>query len=139
MFYRNSHVRTEDVLDGISNTLLVGERRSLFDVPGSPVIDSGSTWVGAISGVFRDAGYPGEQRFEGPGTLTLGIVGQAEPVPVKIPPNGAPGGLGFSSLHGRGAHFARADGSCALISNEIDIDLFVRLGQRADGEPTEAW
>jgi hypothetical protein len=74
--------------------------------------------------------------LEGPGSLVLGIVGQGDPIPLKIPPNCPPAGLGFSSMHGAGVHFARADGSCSLINKEIDTDLFMRLGQRADGEPT---
>jgi hypothetical protein len=135
MFYRNSFVRPEDVRDGISNTLLVGERRSFFENPGGQVIPTNSTWIGAVSGAFRDPGYLDETRIEGPASLVLGIVGQNEPIPLKIPPNCPPAGLGFSSMHGSGVHFARADGSCALIHQEIDVDLFMRLGQRADGEP----
>jgi hypothetical protein len=135
MFYRNSGVRMDDVPDGISNTLLVGERMSLFDNPGGQIVDTSSTWVGAVSGAFRDPGYVHDKRLEGPGTLVLGIVGQNEPVGLKIPPNCPPAGLGFSSHHGNGVHFARVDGSCSLINKDIDIDLFMRLGQRADGEP----
>jgi hypothetical protein len=135
MFYRNSNVRLDDVRDGISNTLLLGERRSFVERPSGRIIDISSTWVGAVSGVFRDPGYVGEQGLEGPGSLTLGIVGQGDPIPLKIPPDCPPEGLGFSSMHDAGVHFARADGSCSLMNKEIDIDLFMRLGQRADGEP----
>jgi hypothetical protein len=135
MFYRNSNVRMEDVRDGISNTLLIGERRSYFENPGGQVIPTDSTWIGAVSGAFREPGYLDEKRFEGPGSMVLGIVGQSEPVSLKIAPNCPPGGLGFSSMHGNGVHFARVDGSCSLINKDIDIDLFMRLGQRADNEP----
>jgi len=136
MFYRNSNVRLEDVRDGISNTLLIGERRSFFEIPNGRIVNTESTWVGAVSGVFREPGYVDEQRLEGPGSLVLGIVGQDEPTPLKISPDCPPAGLGFSSMHELGVHFARADGSCSLIHKDIDIDLFMRLGQRADGEPT---
>jgi hypothetical protein len=136
MFYRNSSVRLEDVGDGISNTLLIGERRSFVEVPNGRIVSTSSTWLGAVSGVYREPGYVSDQRLEGPGSLLLGIVGQDEPAPLKIGLGCPPGGLGFSSMHGSGAHFARVDGSCSLMHKDIDVDLFMRLGQRADGEPT---
>jgi len=135
MFFRNSSTRMEDVEDGISSTLLIGERKSFFVKPDGRTIDSSSTWVGAVSGAFRDPGYDDGTRLEGPGSLVLGIVGQNGPVPLRIPLNGSPPGLGFSSPHEGGVHFSRVDGSCALLSNEIDFDLYMRLGQRADGQP----
>lgn len=135
MFYRNSNVRLDDVPDGISNTLLLGERRSFVENPNGRIVNINSTWVGAVSGAFREPGYADEKRLEGPASLTLGIVGQGEPIPLKIPPNCPPAGLGFSSVHEPGVHFARVDGSCSLISKDIDVDLYMRLGQRADGEP----
>ncbi|QDT52961.1 hypothetical protein Pan44_09750 [Caulifigura coniformis] len=135
MFYRNSSTRMEEVEDGISNTLLVGERKSSFEKPDGRIIDTSSTWIGAVSGAFRDPGYDDGSFLEGPGSLVLGIVGQNRPVPLKIPLNGSPPGLGFSSPHEGGVHFSRVDGSCSLLSSEIDVDLYMRLGQRADGQP----
>jgi len=134
MFYRNSRVRLEDVTDGISNTFLLGERRAFFELSRDRIVETSSTWAGAVSGVFRDPGYPDEKRLEGPGTLVLGIVGQDRPIPLTIPPNRAPGGLGFSSSHAGAVHFARVDGSCGLVSEQIDAGVFARLGQRADRE-----
>lgn len=135
MLYRNSSVRPDDVPDGISNTLLIGERRHVADGPEGQLLETNSTWVGAVPGTFRDAGYAGGQRLEGPGSLVLGVVGQLRPVSLKLAPQCAPAGIGFSSPHAGGIHFARVDGSCSLISTQIDIDVFVRMGQRADGEP----
>ncbi len=135
MFYRNSRVRQDDVYDGISNTLLLGERRQLVTQPDGVEIDASATWIGAVAGAARDAGYPGEERFEAAGAMVLGVVGQFRPIPVKGTPQGGPPGIGFSSTHTGGAHFARVDGSCLLISEQIDAELFMRLGQRADGEP----
>lgn len=135
MLYRNSSVRQDDVGDGISNTLLLGERKAVWDGPNG-ALDTNSTWVGAPSGVFRDVGYLDEERFEGPGSLTLGVVGQTRPISLKLTPNCAPAGIGFSSGHDDRVHFARVDGSCSSISPNIDAEVFVRLGQRSDGEPT---
>jgi hypothetical protein len=136
MLYRNSSVRQDDVPDGISNTLLLGERRSVWDGPQGGLIDTSSTWLGAPSGAFRDPGYLDEPRLEGPGSLVLGVVGQTRPISLKLSPNCAPAGIGFTSGHEDRVHFARVDGSCSTISPQIDAEVFVRLGQRSDGEPT---
>ena len=43
-FYRNSHVRFQQITDGLTRTMFVGERSSRL---------GGTTWVGAVSGVSR--------------------------------------------------------------------------------------
>ena len=39
----------------------------------------------------------------------------------------------FGSLHPGGCHFALADGSVKFVDETIDINLYRRLGQKADG------
>ena len=87
-----------------------------------------------VNGWFRsgDVGYVDGTRLEGPGSLVLGVVGQTRPVALRLTPNSAPAGIGFSSLHPEGVNFARADGSCSAISPQIDAEVFMRLGQRSD-------
>ena len=43
-FFQNSRIRFADILDGQSNTLLIGERSSRLDY---------ATWVGAVPGAYR--------------------------------------------------------------------------------------
>ncbi|HVJ86533.1 MAG TPA: DUF1559 domain-containing protein [Caulifigura sp.] len=139
IFYRNSSVRQDDITDGLSQTLMLGERRSVSVGPDGQPLQTSSTWIGAVTGVFRDAGYADGTRLAGPGSLVLGVVGETRPVALKLTPNGAPAGIGFSSPHAEGVNFSRADGSCSAISPQIDADVFMRLGQRSDmfagGEP----
>jgi prepilin-type processing-associated H-X9-DG protein len=41
---------------------------------------------------------------------------------------------GFGSYHVGGANFAMGDGSVRFISENIDVELFEQLGNRADGK-----
>lgn len=41
---------------------------------------------------------------------------------------------GFASRHPGGAHFAMADASVHMVREDIDYDLYVRLGERAGGD-----
>jgi prepilin-type processing-associated H-X9-DG protein len=42
--------------------------------------------------------------------------------------------FGFKSKHTGGAHFALCDGSVRFISQNIDINLYQRLGAKSDGQ-----
>ncbi|MDY0168026.1 MAG: DUF1559 domain-containing protein [Thermoguttaceae bacterium] len=106
-FFRNSRIRFDDIHDGLSNTLLVGERSSRLD---------SATWVGAVPGAERSAAR---------------IVGRADRVP-----NDVLNDFGdFSSHHPFGANFLLADGSVQLISDQIDIDVYHAMATRAGREP----
>ncbi len=134
MMSRNSSVRLDDVRDGLSQTLLIGERRASIESPDGGYLEIPSTWVAAVPGVFRNAGDPERERLEGPGSLVLGVVGEQAGTPRAFRPNSAPAGIGFSSHHPGGVHFARVDGSAGLISDRIDPEVYIRLGQRADAQ-----
>ena len=88
------------IMDGSSNTILVGERESAFNI--------GAVWVraNATSGSFE--GRPGRGiNVKNPGGTTG--TGNAER-------------LCWSSLHTGGANFVLADGSVRFISQSIDAD-----------------
>ena len=107
VFFQNSTTRFAEILDGLSNTLLVGERSSRLDF---------ATWVGAVPGAYRG---------------TARVVGRAGSVPNDVLNDFAD----FSSHHAFGANFAMADGSVRLISDVIDLAVYQALATRAGGEP----
>ena len=106
VFYQNSRTRFADIIDGQSNTLLLGERSSRLDY---------ATWVGAVPGAYR-----GMAR----------IVGTAGEVPNHVLNDFAD----FSSYHPFGANFAMGDGAVRMISDEIERDVYHALATRAGGE-----
>jgi prepilin-type processing-associated H-X9-DG protein len=110
-FYQNSKTRFADILDGLSNTLLVGERASRQ--PGS--WEGSATWVAAVPGAHRDQAR---------------VVGRAGRVPNDVLGDFAD----FGSWHPFGANFVMADGSVRMISDEIDPAVYHALATRAGGE-----
>jgi prepilin-type N-terminal cleavage/methylation domain-containing protein len=106
VLYHNSKTNFHDILDGTSQTLIVGERYALHDK---------STWVGAVS--------EGEEAF-------ARILGIADHLPND------PGGHfdDFGSHHPGGCHFALADGSVRFISQSISERIYKALCTRAGGE-----
>ena len=105
-FYGNSPTKLKDILDGLSNTMIVGERSSRL---------GGSVWHGWIS----EAAEPGA-RF-------LGVADHS--------PNSKIGHFeDFSSQHGPGIHIVFGDSSTRLISDTIDLDVYQALCTRQGGE-----
>jgi len=109
-FFGNSNIRFKDIIDGLSNTMIIGERSSRL---------GGSVWHGWIPNA-ADAGA----RF-------LGVADHA--------PNSKIGHFeDFSSRHAAGIHIVLADGSTRLLSDTIDIEVFQALVTRAGGEINKA-
>jgi prepilin-type N-terminal cleavage/methylation domain-containing protein len=105
-FFQNSSVRFAEIRDGLSNTLLAGERCTRL---------GSATWVGAVPG----AGH-GMAR----------VVGRAGSVPNHVLNDFAD----FSSYHPFGANFVLGDGSVRMISDQIDLAVYRALATRAGGE-----
>jgi prepilin-type N-terminal cleavage/methylation domain-containing protein/prepilin-type processing-associated H-X9-DG protein len=111
--------RLRDILDGTSNTFLVGEKH----VPRSKYGQSGPSWGdGAIfNGDFprnynRIAGLPQFNLGQGPNDL-----------------NG-PWHCKFGSDHPGICQFAFADGHVAILKNSVDINVLNKLAVRNDGQ-----
>jgi prepilin-type N-terminal cleavage/methylation domain-containing protein len=106
MFFGNSKIKFRDVTDGLSNTLMVGERGSYL---------GRSVWLGNIAEALE------------PHARIVGVADHA--------PND-PGGHfeDFSSFHPAGVNFLRADCSVALIPNSIDIQVYQAMATRQGSE-----
>jgi len=128
VFFLNSSIRYEDITDGTSQTIFVGEKLNdgldLGWASGTraSLRNTGSTInsTGKLSGtVLGSRGLPGadagnDESEVAPGTPTF--VG------------------GLSSRHPGGANFAFGDGSVRFLKNSISPGVLNLLASRADGE-----
>lgn len=121
VFYRDSRIGVREIIDGASQTLLVGERSQKWCV---------ASWVGAVT----DA-----KLFPAPGSPALPLVENASGMILGHTFEGPPNVEGlecncFSSLHRGGANFLFADGHVQFLSSSMDRDIFRALSTRAGGE-----
>jgi len=108
MFFANSRMPFRHVSDGLSKTIMVGERDSRI---------GGSLWIGMVEGLAEPIGR----------TVAHG----------HHAPNGNPAEQHFgdlSSRHQGGANVVFADGHCDFISETVDVAVFQKLCTRKGGE-----
>lgn len=110
-FFLNSRIRFSDVTDGLSATLLVGERVSRSDRGWL------YTWAGVVAG-----GQDSIERILGDTDVTPNrdLIHMDE----------------FASYHAGGAQFVLGDGSVRFISTNIDLTVYRGLASRSGGEVT---
>ena len=144
VLYWNSHVTFQDIADGTSNTLMVGER--------PPSMDLVYGWWYAAAGQFDN----NWNTWSGAGNLGMGELNvmngmwiesacRVGPYDVSIPAtaNGSDAGslnntcdlFHFWSLHPNGTNFLLADGSVRFITFDTPQSLMVALSTRSGGEP----
>jgi prepilin-type processing-associated H-X9-DG protein len=110
VFFGNSRVAFRDIRDGLSNTLLVGERDSRL---------GGSVWHGSIAEA---------------NAASARIVGVAD-----HQPNDPSGHFeDFRSYHPGGVNFLRVDGSVRMYSQTMDEAIYRGMATIAGGEVTTA-
>jgi prepilin-type N-terminal cleavage/methylation domain-containing protein/prepilin-type processing-associated H-X9-DG protein len=143
VFFLNSHVRLDEIEDGLSHTIFVGEKRSPGDELG---------WASGSRATLRNTGTPINQTFLDLSDLTpflTDLAGgerptnaiEAVPAPDPVSPPAAPvaqGSIavgGFSSSHQLGSNFLFGDGSVRFVRTTINARIFRLLGNRRDGEP----
>ena len=108
-FFLNRGVKPGEMVDGLSQTLVVGERSSKL---------APSTWVGLVTG-----------RMHSPARI-CGVCTyppNSEDTPEHYFHN-------FSSWHPAGAHFLYADGSVKMLDDSVDLALYQAYCTRSGGE-----
>ncbi|MHC4876970.1 MAG: DUF1559 domain-containing protein [Planctomycetota bacterium] len=115
VFYLNSNVRFKDIIDGASNTLFIGEKQGL---------DPGLTWLSGTRATLRNTGKRPNQAPATAGNFLGTDDGALFEDVLEVG--------GFGSWHVGGSQFVLGDGSVRFISENIDIELYQRLGNRRD-------
>jgi prepilin-type N-terminal cleavage/methylation domain-containing protein len=105
-FFENSRIGFRHITDGLSNTIIIGERSSQF---------GGTTWTGVIPDAAESMAR---------------VVGATDHRPNED------GGHfdDFSSFHRQGANFLFGDGGVRVITDEVDLDVYRGLSTRAGRE-----
>ena len=123
VLFLNSNVRFEDIPDGMSNTLFVGEK-----------LRAGETlsWASGTRASLRNAG---SEINANAALLRQGVLPNVEEQPAGADAVNA--ALlkvgGFSSSHVGGCHFVIGDGSVRYISQNINAATLKNLFNRGDG------
>ena len=112
VLFLNSSVRFEQIRDGSTNTIFIGEKLDRKVSLG---------WVSGTRETLRNTG-----SFEKPADRW-----EDQQNENPQPPNAVGG---FGSYHTGGAQFVLGDGSVRFISLNINPEVFKHLGNRADGE-----
>ena len=113
---QNRGIPIRDITDGVSNTMMVGERGSQVGT-----LDVWAIWLGVREGNQDGSTYRG----------MLEIAGST-----SCPMNSTTGSCyhrsNFSSEHTGGAHFLFADGSVHFLSEHISMTTYRNLSNIAD-------
>jgi type II secretory pathway pseudopilin PulG len=118
LLFLNSAVRYNEIDDGSSKTILLGEK---------PIEPEGLGWVSGTRATLRNTG-----GFEEPDCGAPPQEGAEEEPGDDTPESLFVGG--FGSYHPGASIFGFADGSTRYISKDIDRKTLRLLGHRADGE-----
>jgi hypothetical protein len=122
---RKTGLRPQDVTDGLSNTIALGES-AYYNVQGL-VNEDWPIWLGG-SGSDETAIF----KTRPPSIMNCGIVPKSIQG-FKGPPGPVDDDCAFS-WHEGGAFFGFADGSVRFIDESIDMINYHRLGTKNDGE-----
>jgi prepilin-type N-terminal cleavage/methylation domain-containing protein len=126
VFHRNSRVRLDDITDGTSKTIGIGERMSRHTQSSWVGVTPNQQMVYAPESPKYDATNP---SLNARPAITAVLVHVKSSVPSL---QGSPGG--FIGPHAAGTQFLNLDGSCRLITAETSPDVFRALCTRSGNE-----
>jgi hypothetical protein len=118
VFILNRAIRYDDISDGSSQTLFIGEK--IPDPPNDLGWMSGTRWTLRNTGVPLNAAKISRRGGQS------GLSGEQTSPPVIVG--------GFESVHPGGVIFALGDGSVRFVSETISAETLQQLGHRADGK-----
>jgi prepilin-type N-terminal cleavage/methylation domain-containing protein len=126
IFYPRSMVPIRDITDGTTHTFLLGEKFILpeYYLTGEDGGDNQSMYQGYDVDTVRFTGLDATNASAG--------------LPPKRDTSGDPYLSGYGSVHASACHFAMVDGSVRSVTYDVDMLIYRRLGNRADGGTTEA-
>ena len=124
-FLRNSRFRTRDILDGLSNTLFIGERNGGH---------AKATWAGAVPGGTVPAEKSPNPIADGESACVL-VLGHGSRDHLPNDPSLFDADI-FTSRHAAGANFLLGDGSVRMINTSINGIVYENLLSRNDGNAT---
>jgi prepilin-type processing-associated H-X9-DG protein len=126
-FFLNSAIRAEDIPDGRSCTIFVGEKRPVVNDLG---------WASGTKATLRNAASPpNADRIRIPLMPSTSVedvdsaAASSSAASATVDPVG-----GFSSFHTGGVNFAFGDGSVRFVKNSVNLGVFRLLASRADGQ-----
>jgi prepilin-type processing-associated H-X9-DG protein len=123
-FVRNRSNRIEDIGDGLTTTIFIGERCTRL---------AWATWTGAVTnGVVASQLTGDPQDEEAASSLVLGHTGTIDDP--HLPNAQATGADSFWSNHPSGVNFLYGDGSVRWLSANIQPSVYIALGSRSGGE-----
>jgi prepilin-type N-terminal cleavage/methylation domain-containing protein/prepilin-type processing-associated H-X9-DG protein len=133
IMYNNSAVRMADIVDGTTNTFLVGETKYLSLKDGCIGLCAGAYW-GAWGSTFYNYGSAGG------GTMPVTAAAARDPINAStIDPSQnytfEVQTRMFGSRHSGGCNFCLADGSVKFVSDSVDLATYQAMGTRNDGLP----
>lgn len=124
MFYGVSRTKVADVLDGMTNTIMVGESYTDEYSKDGQQMDYWN--IGSPqTGNWNPGGNGGTEYSEGLGSTGPKMNSRLDPtMPGEVME------ISFGSYHPGGAHFCLGDASVRFLSETIDIRIYQSLGSR---------